>query len=1131
MKKLFSNLGKVCLLATLLFSVAYSTRLSAQESTGGFQGTVKDASGAAVPGARLTITGSALIGEKALTTDKSGYYRFENLSPGRYVLIVKAQGFAENKYDNLAVVVNTTPVIDPVLNVGSDNTVIEVNTTAPAIDVTSSTTQTNVTAEQLQYEPHSRTFEGAMAFSPGTSFEPLNGGFSVSGAAYNENAYQIEGMDVGNIQTGIQQATLPTDFVENIQLLTNGYQANEAAALGGVVNVAIKRGTNNWHGSLMVNYEGDPMDASPATTLRYDPTATAPKTRVDEPSQFYTPKKDHYRYVQAGFAVSGYLKKDRLWTSLAFEPRYNTTRRTVNFNYAGPPVVAGPISFNSDSQFYYSAARLDGKITDKIRAYADWVYQYQRNSGTSLPNRDPLEGGGYTGTFASNPFKNTTAGNNPYNYNYGIGNVQPNLLFNSGVDWQINNRLVSTTRYDYFYNNYGDRGIPVGNRFVFSNAGTGATALDGTTIASPSPAAQTSGYSTLGANTATLYNANITKSVREDVSFFKKSTHFGTHDIKVGYQWRNISQKINTGYNTSLVNLFWGQTYSPIPGYQPNCVGINQTNLAKYNQTSTSGSKSIAGTACQGDYGYAVVSELGTVGAASENLHDFYVVDSWTVAKGVTLNLGVRDEREFVPSYNQYSSGIHFGFGSKVAPRIGGAWDVFGNGKLKLAANYNVQYDVVKLNIAIGSFGANYWHNCTYALDDTNFAGIQPVRGADGHYCSGTGNANFVGGNVPGDLRFIENQDYRIPANDPTSGIAVDPKLMPYREHETTGTAAYQVNHNWSVSATYIRRRLDHAIEDAGLLTSGGETFQIINPGFNNYAQPVQNCPTCKSEPVAARNYDAVEIQAQHLNSRHWNLRASYTYSYLRGNYTGLAQSDQSDGVGRLAPNNNRDFDEPFFQFKPDGTAFNGRLATDRPNRLKADGFYRTGTYWHRWETAVGLFTQAYQGTPLSSYEDVGVGSGYPVYVEGHGKWVDVTADATGNLTIGPARTYRTPWFLQTDGSFTQTYKVSDAHDTWRIGFEAYIANVFNQKIATEFYQKINSTNVGGDYLTPPGYHNAAGALNYAALENPYNYRQLMNSSTGTADSVGGTLLSSEYGKPMAWNAGRNIRLTARFTF
>jgi hypothetical protein len=1120
----FTKAGRVsaAALSLLLLVLALLPAARAQESTGGLQGSVKDPSGATVPHAKLTLTGTALIGSKILETDASGYYRFENLSPGHYTLAVVAPGFAETKLDDLTITVNTTPVINPILTVGSASSVVEVSTITPEIDVTSSATQTNVTADQLEFEPHSRTFEGVMAFAPGTSFEPLNGGYSVSGAAYNENAYQIEGMDVGNIQTGVQQATLPTDFVENIQLLTNGYQANEAAALGGVVNVAIKRGTNNWHGSLSANYSGDPLDANPTTTLRYDPLATAPKIRVDEAIQFYTPKKDHYRTVQPGFTIGGPLVMDRLWTFLAFEPQYTTLRRVVNFKYAGTGgvgAVNSPVPFQQDGQKYFATARLDGKVTNKIRAYADWVYQYSRNSGSSLPNRDSIEG-----------LVNSSATSSPYNFQYGIGNINPNLLFNAGVDWTVNDHLISTTNYNYFTNNYEDRGLPIGLRYVFQTAGAGAVTLDGTTIPSTSPAAQNAGYANIGANTTYLYNVNTTKSAREDVSYFKKG-FYGTHNLSAGYQWRNISQKVNDVYNTGVVNLYWATSYAPIPAYQSNCAAINVTNLIKYGQTSNNGSKSTSGTNCQGDYGYAVVSESGVQGAASENLHDFYVTDSWTVAKGLTLNLGVRDEREIVPSYDAYASGISFGFGSKVAPRLGAAWDVFQNGKLKVAGNYNVQYDVMKLNLAIGSFGGAYWHNCTYALDDDKYTTIQPVRAADGHYCEGTGGANFAGGTTPGDLRFIENQDYRIPANDPSSGIAVDPKLMPYRQHETTGTVAYEINKSWSLTGTYIRRRLDHAIEDAGLLTSNGETFQIVNPGFNNYAQPVQNCSICKAEPAAARNYDGLEIQASHVNSSHWNLRGSYTYSRLRGNYTGLAQSDQSDGIGRLAPNNNRDFDEPFFQFKPDGTTFNGLLATDRPNRFKADGFYRTGTYLKRHESSIGLFSQAYQGTPLSSYMDVGVGSGYPVYVEGHGKWVDVTADSNGVLTIGQPYVHRTPWFLQTDGNITHSYKLSDTHDVWRLKFEAYVSNVFNQKLVTEVSQKINSTTVGGDFLTPPGYLNSDGSLNYGALEGPYNYRQLVNSATGTKDKVGGTLLNNQYGKPIGWNGGRTMRFTVRFTF
>ncbi len=140
---------------------------------------------------------------------------------------------------------------------------------------------------------------------------------------------------------------------------------------------------------------------------------------------------------------------------------------------------------------------------------------------------------------------------------------------------------------------------------------------------------------------------------------------------------------------------------------------------------------------------------------------------------------------------------------------------------------------------------------------------LNPVRDASGHYCGGTGNANFVGRGKtpPSNLGFIENQNYRIPANDPSQGSSVAPGLKPYRQHQTTFGTNYQISRMWVVEATYARQRLDHAIEDAGTITPAGETFLIVNPGQGVDLQPVANCTTCKNQPAAARNYDALEVR------------------------------------------------------------------------------------------------------------------------------------------------------------------------------------------------------------------------------------------------------------------------------
>jgi hypothetical protein len=84
-------------LLTLAFSALVSIQTFAQETTGGLQGTVKDPSGAVVPGAQVVATSNILAGNKTANSDASGYYRFANLPPGSYVVTVTAKGFRTSK--------------------------------------------------------------------------------------------------------------------------------------------------------------------------------------------------------------------------------------------------------------------------------------------------------------------------------------------------------------------------------------------------------------------------------------------------------------------------------------------------------------------------------------------------------------------------------------------------------------------------------------------------------------------------------------------------------------------------------------------------------------------------------------------------------------------------------------------------------------------------------------------------------------------------------------------------------------------------------------------------------------------------------------------------------------------------
>src|SRR5439155_11813549 len=129
----------------------------------------------------------------------------------------------------------------------------------------------------------------------------------------------------------------------------------------------------------------------------------------------------------------------------------------------------------------------------------------------------------------------------------------------------------------------------------------------------------------------------------------------------------------------------------------------------------------------------------------------------------------------------------------------------------------------------------------------------------------------------------------------------------------------------------------------------------------------------------------------------------SYTWSSLWGNYTGLTNSDQTDGgfPGRNSPDTSRAFDEPFYYFGANGKSNNGPLPTDRPNTFKGYVYYTLP----RTHTTFGLFQAAYQGSPAYSFIDIGamfgqqVSEALPVF--GRDKWVNMTQDpSTGAITL-----------------------------------------------------------------------------------------------------------------------------------
>ena len=144
-----------------------------QETTGGLQGTVKDPSGAVVPGATVTVSTPTLVGTKEILTDSAGYYRFANLPPGSYTIVVKATGFETLKREQVVLEVGHLPTVNLTVSVGAVNTVVEVKTEGPLIDTTTVTTLTNIPEDVIKDVPHGTSFQSVIQFAPAARNDPL----------------------------------------------------------------------------------------------------------------------------------------------------------------------------------------------------------------------------------------------------------------------------------------------------------------------------------------------------------------------------------------------------------------------------------------------------------------------------------------------------------------------------------------------------------------------------------------------------------------------------------------------------------------------------------------------------------------------------------------------------------------------------------------------------------------------------------------------------------------------------------------------------------------------------------------------------------------------------------------------
>src|SRR5271165_3664623 len=300
---------------TILMILLAAVAVQAQTFRGAINGTVTDPSGAVLAGASVKATNTATAVTLSTVTTSDGQFVFQDLSIGAYKVEVSASGFRAAVVDNVTVTAGTAYTLPVKLAPGATGTtIVEVSAASLTLDTTTATQSDTITTESLQEVPlNGRDFSQLIAVSPGYGGYSVGGFGSLNGTRANQMNWQVDGTDNNDFWhnipainqggvSGIAGVVMPVDAIDEFSAQTQS-NAETGRNAGGTVNLAIKSGTNAFHGT---GYYYNRNEFYAAASPFFVPTTDFPKA----------PRLRNYN---TGFTVGGPIIKDRTFFFLGFE--------------------------------------------------------------------------------------------------------------------------------------------------------------------------------------------------------------------------------------------------------------------------------------------------------------------------------------------------------------------------------------------------------------------------------------------------------------------------------------------------------------------------------------------------------------------------------------------------------------------------------------------------------------------------------------------------------------------------------------------------------------------------------------------------------------------------------------------
>ena len=765
-----------CALAILFIGVpAFS-----QGSAGRILGTVTDQSGGVVAGATVSVVDTERGVTRTLTTDDAGEYNAPNLTPGTYTVRAEAKGFKRIERQNVVIEVGKEVRVDLTVQPGDLGQTVTVTEQVPLVETTNATLGGTLDNSEISDMPlNGRNFQDLLALRPGVMLQPGGGPWtqSTNGVRPDESTWMIDGVinanffdsrPIAGMPSPITDGAsiLPIDAIQEFNTMENP-KAEYGWKPGAVVNVGLKSGTNQFHGSAYGFYRSAKFDArnyfNPApngTTCPIDPTAPAA-------AQAITCAKLPTQLRQYGVTVGGPILKDKLFFFGGFERLSSLLGNAIGTG--GIPETIAQTTANPASSMVDAITSLQnagftslcsGSSTSSSLCLSPVSLTLAGCTGT------PTTVGSYTctgGLFPANAsqgntgyisnFPNTNTSNNgigkiDYHINdqntlngelivgnyIGVGEDHPfidKIYLDSFIiktytasgawDYTPNSSLVNEVRFGY-------------NRMDFitgtNDAGSTVAGLTSGATTPGLPTIAISGFNNLGTwhNRPQSIAPNPYYDFQDSISYLT-----GKHTLKFGIEYAHIEADSNIpdygrgqiGFTGTALpeSAFFCPPTTPPTVPTPSC----STSLQDFFAGQPGNGKILIGNANR------QMTWSNTAG---------FVQDDWRLAPRFTLNLGMRYEfKSPIKAANnlwanfdansptglvqQGAPGVDSlwkGDPKNLSPRVGFAWDTKGDGKTVVRGGFSIMYS---------SFSAVEWMNQNQFQNSSSVSLAANPTGAD----------------------------------------------------------------------------------------------------------------------------------------------------------------------------------------------------------------------------------------------------------------------------------------------------------------------------------------------------------------------------------------------------------------